>query len=207
MIRGSFLALALATICIAGCSFQKSSDDPGTLRFLIESAPVNLDPRIGTDAQSEHIDGLIFSSLVARNDQMEAVPDLAESWETPDPLTYIFHLRHGVKFHDGRDLTSEDVKYTFDSILSGAIKTPKKGTYRSVESIDAPDPYTVIFRLHEPFASLLWNLTCPGVGIVPGGSRSACLKWLFCRLSSQSLQGWRTVFCADRAPDRESSWR
>ena len=52
--------------------------------------------------------------------QMNIVPDLAERWETPDPRTYVFHLRHGVKFHDGRPFTSADVKYTFDSLMSGA---------------------------------------------------------------------------------------
>ena len=87
------------------------------MNFLIESAPTNLDPRIGADGYSEHIDGLIFSSLVGHDEQMKVVPDLAESWDTPDPVTYVFHLRHGVKFHDGRPLTSADVKYTFDSIL------------------------------------------------------------------------------------------
>ena len=65
------------------------------MNFLIESMPTNLDPRIGTDAQSQHLDGLIFDSLLAHDGQMNIVPDLAESWETRDPLTYVFHLRHG----------------------------------------------------------------------------------------------------------------
>jgi len=73
---------------------------------------MNLDPRIGTDAYSAHLDGLIFSSLVAHDAQMNIVPDLAERWETPDALTYVFYLRPGVKFHDGRALTSADAKFT-----------------------------------------------------------------------------------------------
>jgi len=59
---------------------------------------MNLDPRIGTDAYSAHLDGLIFSSLVAHDAQMNIVPDLAERWETPDALTYVFYLRPGVNF-------------------------------------------------------------------------------------------------------------
>ena len=102
---------------------------------------------------------------------MNLMPDLAESWEIPDPLTYIFHLRHGVKFHDGRALTSADVKYTFDTIIAGPLKTPKRGSLKTVESVEAPDAYTVIFHLREPYASLLWTLTTPGIGIVPRGSR------------------------------------
>ena len=139
----------------------------------IESSPANVDPRVGTDAQSEHLHGLIFDSLVARDAQMRVVPDLATAWEMPDPRTYVFHLRHGVTFHDGRAFTSADVKYTFDSILNGTVLSPKRGTYQSypkVASVDAPDLYTVVFHLSEPFSSFLWNLARPGIGIVPAGS-------------------------------------
>jgi peptide/nickel transport system substrate-binding protein len=136
----------------------------------MEAMPISLDPRIGTDAYSEHLHALIFDSLVAHDDQMNITPDLAETWETPDPLTYVFHLRHGVKFHDGRPLTSADVKFTFESILSGAVMSPKRGTFPMVKSIEALDTYTVVFHLSEPFSSFLWNLTRPGIGIVPAGS-------------------------------------
>jgi peptide/nickel transport system substrate-binding protein len=158
---------------MAACSSRSGTLDPSTVNFLIESMPTNLDPRIGTDANSQYLDGLIFSSLLARDSQMNIVPDLAERWETPDPLTYILHLRHKVQFHDGRPLTSSDVKFTFDSILSGDVKTPKRGAFRLVSSIDAPDDATIIFHLREPYASFLWNLTRPGVGIVPRGSTTA----------------------------------
>jgi peptide/nickel transport system substrate-binding protein len=173
MTRVSFIAMAaVVLIGAAGCGRARpnGASEPGTVNFLIESAPTNLDPRIGTDAQSQHIDGLIFSSLLAHDAQMNIAPDLAESWDIPNPLTYVFHLRHGVKFHDGRALTSADVKYTFDTILSGAVKTAKRGAFRTVSSIDAPDDYTIVFHLTEPYASFLWNLTRPGVGIVPQGS-------------------------------------
>ncbi|HEX2712304.1 MAG TPA: ABC transporter substrate-binding protein, partial [Candidatus Acidoferrales bacterium] len=64
--------------------------------------PTNLDPRIGTDAQSQRLDSLIFSGLLERDAQMNLRGDLAERWETPDLLTYVFYLRRGVRFHDGR---------------------------------------------------------------------------------------------------------
>jgi len=132
--------------------------------------PANLDPRIGTDTQSQRIAGLICDSLIERDAQMNPRGDLAESWDTPDALTYIFHLRRGVHFHDGRPLTSADVKYTFDTMLNGSLKTPKRGSFRMVASIETPDDATVIFRLKEPYASFLVNLTRPGVGVVPQGS-------------------------------------
>src|SRR6202047_1360087 len=100
--RGRAIAFTVV-VCTAlgGCSSSRRSSDRGTLNFLIESMPVNLDPRVGTDANSQYLDGLIFSSLVAHDAEMNIVPDLAERWETPDPLTYVLHVRRGVKFHDG----------------------------------------------------------------------------------------------------------
>jgi peptide/nickel transport system substrate-binding protein len=82
----------------------------------------------------------------------------------------VFLLRRGVKFHDGRPLEAADVKFTFDSILSGAVKTAKRGAYRMVERVEAPDEATVVFHLREPYASFLWDLTRPGIGIVPRGA-------------------------------------
>ena len=153
-----------------GCGRSSVAGQPDTVNFLIETMPINLDPRIGTDAQSQHLDGLLFNSLVAHDDRMNIVPDLAESWETPDPLTYVFHLRHGVKFHDGRAFTSADVKFTFDSIFSGAVKSAKRGLFPAVDSITTPDDSTVLFHLVEPDASFLWDMASPAVGIVPKGS-------------------------------------
>jgi len=157
------LALGLAQI---SCSHKA---DPNTLVMLIESSPTNLDPRIGVDAQSERIDNLIFDDLLSRGDNLDVAPGLAERWEIPDPLTYIFHLHHGVNFHDGRPLTSHDVKWTFDS-LQGKVRTTKTAVYRFVDRIDAPDDYTVVFHMKEPTATLLWNLSDGAIGIVPYGS-------------------------------------
>lgn len=140
------------------------------MTFLIETMPANLDPRVGTDAQSQRLHSLLFSGLLERDAQMNLHGDLAERWESPDALTYVFHLRRGVRFHDGRALTSADVKFSFDSILNGAIKTPKRGAFRMVASVEAPDATTVIFHLREPYASFLWNLARPAVGIVPANA-------------------------------------
>ena len=154
-------------LLLFGCSRKP---DPNTLVMIIESSPTNLDPRVGVDAQSERIGELLFDSLVRRDDHFNLQPALAERWEIPDPLTYIFHLHRGVRFHDGQPLTSRDVKWTFDSLLTGKIRSSKASTYKWVDHIDAPDDYTVIFHLKEPFASLLWNLSDGAIGIVPYGS-------------------------------------
>jgi peptide/nickel transport system substrate-binding protein len=155
------------TLALLSCS---SRPEPGTLVMIIESSPTNLDPRVGIDAQSERIDNLIFDDLLERGNDLNVAPGLAERWEIPDPLTYVFHLHRGVKFHDGRPLTSRDVKWTFDSLLQGKIRSTKAAVYRFVDHIDAPDDFTVVFHLKEPFATLLWNLSDGAIGIVPEGS-------------------------------------
>jgi peptide/nickel transport system substrate-binding protein len=167
----SFLLIfcALATLLLQGCS-RIAHSDPNALTFLIESSPTNLDPRFATDSQSQRIDSLLFSSLLERDNQMNLHGDLAESWDTPNPLTYIFHLRHNVHFHDGRLLTATDVKATFDFILAPANRSPKRGAFRMVTSIEAPDEATVIFHLSEPYASFPINLIPSAVGIVPANA-------------------------------------
>ena len=154
-------------VLLAGCTKKPESD---TLVMIIESSPANLDPRVGTDAQSERIDALLFDGLVSRDEHFNLVPGLAERWEIPDPVTYIFHLHPGVRFSDGRLLTARDVKWTFDSILTGSVLTPKAGSYRLIDHIDTPDDTTVSFHLKEPYSPLLWNLSNPAIGIVPAGS-------------------------------------
>ena len=163
------LLLCFITSFFAGCSHQ-ASRDPSSLTFLIESNPTNLDPRYATDSYSQRIDGLLFSGLVQRDAQMNLHGDLADTWEIPNPLTYVFHLHPGVRFQDGRPLTSADVKSTFDFILSPANRSPKRGAFRLVASIDTPDPVTVIFHLKEPYASFPVNLVRSTTGIVPANA-------------------------------------
>ena len=163
----SLCLCASVVLFLAGCA---SKPDPNTLVMVIESSPTNLDPRVGVDAQSERIDTLLFDSLVHRDDHFNLQPWLADSWEIPNAQTYIFHLHHGVRFHNGQPLTARDVKWTFDSLLSGKIRSAKTSTYAPVDHIDAPDDYTVVFHLKEPFAPMLWNLSDGAIGIVPYGS-------------------------------------
>ena len=161
------LLCLIAILPLLSCS---AKPDPNTLVMIIESSPTNLDPRVGIDAQSERIDNLIFDDLLARGNDLNVAPGLAERWEIPDPLTYVFHLHRGVTFHDGRSLTARDVKWTFDSLLQGKIRSTKAAVYRFVDHIDAPDDVTVIFHMKEQDATLLWNLSDGAIGIVPEGS-------------------------------------
>lgn len=165
------------TLCIATCGIallftgcRQQPVDPNTVTVVIESSPANLDPRIGTDAQSERIDELIFDSLVKKDKQFNLQPDLATSWDTPNPLTYIFHLRSEVQFQNGRPLTARDVKWTLDTMRNHSVLTAKYQAFRNISAIDAPDAQTVVIHLRQPDAALLWNVSDGAIGIVPYGS-------------------------------------
>ena len=162
--------IVLATCILVACGNPLTHPDIVTL--ALDSAPINLDPRIGVDAYSERLDQLLFNSVVRTGENSEILPDLAESWEIPDPTTYVFHLKRNVRFHDGRPLTADDVVYTFTSILDGTVQTAKAGTYRLLDKVEALDPYTVQFTLTESYAPFLWNLALPAIGIVPEGAGS-----------------------------------
>jgi peptide/nickel transport system substrate-binding protein len=168
LFRHAGIVLLLASLlALPSCS---ANPDSNTLVMLIESSPTNLDPRIGIDAQSERIDNLIFDDLLARGEDLNVAPGLADRWETPNAVTYIFHLHPGVTFHDGRSLTSKDVKWTFDSMLLGKIRSTKSAVYKFVDRIEAPDAATVVFHMKETDSTLLWNLSDGAMGIVPFGS-------------------------------------
>jgi peptide/nickel transport system substrate-binding protein len=149
---------------------QKMPVDEGRLVIALPGAPATLDPRLATDAYGEQILQMTHASLVRRDASGNPVPDLAETWETPDPRTYAFRLRKGLVFHDGRPLTSADVRDTFGWILDPANRSPHRALYRPVASIDTPDERTVVFRLTEPFAPFL---SAAVRGIVPSGSPAA----------------------------------
>jgi peptide/nickel transport system substrate-binding protein len=163
------LWLTLFALCatLLSCS---SKPAPDTLVMAIEFSPANLDPRVGTDAQSERIDELLFDSLVRKDEHFNIVPAVAESWDIPDPQTYIFHLHRGIHFHDGRLLTARDVKWTLDSVRNGSLVTIKGAAYKDVDRVEALDDATLLIHLSEPFTPLLWNLTDGAFGIVPYGS-------------------------------------
>ena len=119
-----------AVLLLAVCgSCRRQELDLQTVVVAIESSPNNLDPRIGTDAQSERIGGLIFDALVRKDEHFEMRPWVATSWEQPDALTWIFHLRDGIRFHDNRPLTAEDVAWTIMSMVDGTLITAKGGAF------------------------------------------------------------------------------
>lgn len=158
------VALALVVL-LSACSSAPSPSNVITLAVL--SSPNSLDPRIGSDETSQRIHTLIYDYLLALDDKLRVVGGLASSWEQTDPLNYIVHLRKGVRFHDGHELTADDVVFTFNCFIDPSFVSPRKGAYRSLQRVEAIDPYTVRFVLKEPFGSFPINLVMP---VVPKGA-------------------------------------
>ena len=160
--------LLLCSQLLGGCHGAPS--DANTVRFLIESSPNNLDLRQGTDAQSERIGALVFDALVHKDEHFALQPWLAIGWERPDPLTWVFHLRPGVRFHDGKPLTAEDVAWSIQSMTSGTLVTSKAGSFAGLRSVEARDPLTVVVHTAAPNPALLFNLSDGLFGVVEKGA-------------------------------------
>ena len=159
---------ALAFVGLVGC--QQRRNDSSTVVVAVENSPNSLDPRIGTDAMAERIGGLLFDALVKKNEHFEMQPWLAASWEQPDPLTWIFHLRDGVRFGDGRPLGADDVVWTINSLIDGSLLSSKSGYFAHVDRAEASGRLTVTIHMKSPDASLLFNLSDGLFGVVPKGS-------------------------------------
>ena len=144
-----------------GSKFQLAAPEPnpkhgGVLRMGIPLRPPHFDVHQSGTIFNLGSQGCMFDNLIRRdprNGGKTIIPDLAHSWEiAKDGKTYTFHLRQGVHFHDRAELTSEDVKATFDRIIKPpqGISIPRSILFKSVSEIAAPDKYTVQFKLAEP---------------------------------------------------------
>jgi peptide/nickel transport system substrate-binding protein len=161
--------LALAAGAMLALSAQaQTPKSGGELIFPVPSEPPSY------DGHREETFGLIhpiapFYNTLLRVDPFDPsgtkpVPSLAESWTvSPDGRVYTFKLRQGVKFHDGSEMTSKDVKASYDKVIfpAAGVASTRKGQYSSVEAIEAPDPYTIRFRLKFVSGSFLLGLASP----------------------------------------------
>ena len=182
-----FRLLFLAALCaplvgLASCRQRSSSLGPpadGYYRLPIASNPDTLDPARFTDAYSASVASRVFNSLLRLDAELRPAADLAERWEvSDDALTYTFHLREGVKFHNGREVTADDVRYSFERLLREQIRAwvvepiagadaLREGNAQALSGLEIVDPYVVRIRLREPFAPFLSQLAMPNAAIVP----------------------------------------
>lgn len=129
-----------------------------------------LDPHKVAAHTSWRIFELVYSTLVRLDSKLTVQPELAESWNVSNgDKTYTFSLRKGVKFHNGQELTSADVKYSFERILDEKTGAIARSLFTSIEKIDTPDPYIITFTLKSPAAAFLTNLANPNASIVSKG--------------------------------------
>ncbi|MEP6920071.1 MAG: ABC transporter substrate-binding protein [bacterium] len=173
--RGGFLILCLALTVLVGATCRRKSD---VFVIALSDNIRTIDP-IGSpsvDAASERVRVLMFNTLVKKNEKFDYVGELADNIQrSDDGLTFTFNLREGVKFHDGRLLTSADAKYTLDLVFSSSFAKSasffegsgaEKKSY--IAGVTAPDSKTVVITLTKPWVGLLSNLV--PVAIIPKDS-------------------------------------
>ena len=127
----------------------------GTLKVTLDSDIIGIDPHGASAGVDRNVYTAIYNGLVAPDKNLKIVPDLAESWTTPDPRTYIFKLRSGVKFHDGTAFDADAVKKNFDWILDPANASARRPEIVDVEQVSVVDPLTVRITLKNAFAPFL----------------------------------------------------
>src|SRR5712664_454281 len=157
------LAVLMALLVPAACRRQRG----GAFVIALGDNIKTIDP-IGSpsvDAASERVRTLMFNSLVKKDEKFDYVPELASNIKrSEDGLTFTFILHDGVKFHDGRALTSADAKYTLDKVFSSDFAKSAsfyEGTgankHSYIKSVETPDAKTVIVTLIKPWVGLLSN--------------------------------------------------
>ncbi len=167
------IALILTVLLISSCS-NKSEKLQGYLYLRLSSNPTTLDPSLITDVTGGTIGAKIFNGLVRLDEKLNVVPDIANTWEiSDDGKSYIFYLKEGIKFSNGREVTAQDFKYSFERLLAPDTRSPNtwvlekikgakdfiRGKIKDVSGIRIKDKYTIIIALEEPFTPFL-NLLC-----------------------------------------------
>jgi peptide/nickel transport system substrate-binding protein len=179
------IAIAIVAAALAGpAAAQDKPRYGGELVFAVPSEPPSYDGHREETFGAIHPLAPHYNTLlrVDPNDKTgtKLVNDLAESWSmAKDGRTYTFKLRRGVKFHDGSEMTSKDVKASYDKIIfpPQGVASDRQGQYVVVEAVQAPDPYTVVFRLKWPAASFLASVGSPWNWIYKADSLSKDMRW------------------------------
>lgn len=145
---------------------SSESADSSNLIIGTTSAPTLFNPFYSTDTSSMAIEGFIFSTMITVDRDFNPEGDLAKDWEVSDDgKSWTFHLHEGVKWHDGEDLTADDVVFTYNIPINKEYDGPRAYTYKDIESVTKIDDYTVKFRLNQPSAAFL--PIAMQVGILP----------------------------------------
>ncbi|MFA7115073.1 MAG: ABC transporter substrate-binding protein, partial [Candidatus Omnitrophota bacterium] len=141
---------------LLGNAFARENANGDTIVVAASAEPSNLIPMLASDSASHDISGLIFNGLVKYDTDLTIIGDLAENWDiSDDGLVITFHLRKGVKWHDGVEFTADDVLFGFNSIIDPKVPSAYKEDYLQVEKCEVIDKYTFRAIYKKPFASAL----------------------------------------------------
>ena len=172
---------ALLSLYLAGCGGGQRPAGK-VYRTYLSADPTTLDPALSNDAGSGELCALLYNGLVRFDHQTTILPDIAERWEiSPDSRTYTFHLRSGVRFTNGREVTAEDFRYSFERVMDPATRSSRgwvfdpiagardyaAGTAGQISGIRVVDPQTLEITLEKPFAPFLGFLAMPAALVVP----------------------------------------
>jgi peptide/nickel transport system substrate-binding protein len=158
--RRALLPMLLSAAALAlGAALAQS-----TLNIGVDAEVSSMDPRFSGTVANQNIMTLLHIPLLVWDNELNIVPMLAESIDNPDDRTYVFTLRQGLTFHDGTEITSADVKYTYDGLRDPDGGYLGLSFYRDIESIETPDPYTVVMTLASPSSPFIYYLNH---GIIP----------------------------------------
>ena len=176
-IKGFAAALTLAALALGGCTKVGTSatsgashawTQAGVLRFAESQSPQTLNPPLGTSAVTGDISGFLFSYAVRYDDEARPVPDAASEVPTvengdvsKDGLTLRYKLRHNIKWHDGQQLTCDDMKFTWQVVMNPKNLVNTTDGYKDIKDIDCSDKYVAVVhmkRLYAPYLQQLWGV-------------------------------------------------
>lgn len=183
MKRCATFLLAAAVVSLFACS-KAVAPSPRPLggsghqavRLAINSEPNSLNPILETTYQESYVEEAIFNGLLKYDahenlvgDLAVDVPSVANGGISRDGKSITYHLRHGVRWHDGKPFTSADVAFSFAATMDSKTNDVYRALYGQALRVDTPDPYTAIFRLRSPFAEALSDFfSCnTSIGIIP----------------------------------------
>ena len=171
MLRAFAAATAMIAFALVGVTVQAEPKQGGAMVVTYKDDISTFDPAIGYDWQNWSMIKSLFDGLMDyKPGTTELIPDLAENYTiSEDGLTYTFNLRNGVKFQNGRELTSADIKYSIERSVNPVTQSPGQGFFWQIEGFDkmvsgdakelsgitTPDNRTVIFKLSQPDATFL----------------------------------------------------
>ncbi|MEK6672044.1 MAG: ABC transporter substrate-binding protein, partial [Nitrospirota bacterium] len=160
-----FFLCSLLTLLIGSCTREPEIKRPDDITIGFLSDAKRLLPLLASDSASGDISGHVFNGLTKYDKAIKVTGDLAESWEvSKDGLSITFHLRKGVKWHDGPEFTADDVVFTYNTVTDPKVPTPYGSNYGPVSKVESVGRYTVRVTYKEPYAPALESW---GMGIIP----------------------------------------